>query len=75
MISQNYLPIIAFMAGNKDNKEQNSAISAYLYRKQHESFNIPKKETKISIDYDKISKEFYKKLIVYLLLLVLGLDP
>lgn len=25
-------PILAFMAGNKENKEQNNAISRYLYR-------------------------------------------
>lgn len=27
-------PIIAFMAGNKENKEQNNVISHYLYRLQ-----------------------------------------
>lgn len=27
-------PILAFMAGNKENKEQNNAISYYLYRLQ-----------------------------------------
>lgn len=27
-------PILAFMAGNKENKEQNNAISHYLYRLQ-----------------------------------------
>lgn len=27
-------PILAFMAGNRENKEQNNAISHYLYRLQ-----------------------------------------
>ena len=29
-------PILAFMAGNRENKEQNNAISYYLYRLQRE---------------------------------------
>jgi len=37
-------------------------IAKCLYRKQHESFNIEQKESKISIDFDKIGKEIYKKL-------------
>ena len=45
-----------------DNKQQNNDISYWLYRKQHESFNIEQKESKISIDFDKIGKEIYKKL-------------
>ena len=62
MYLQNYSPIIAFMKENRDNKQQNNDISYYLYRKQHESFNIEQKESKISIDFDKIGKEIYKKL-------------
>lgn len=62
MYLQSYLPIIAFMKENRDNKQQNNDISYYLYRKQHESFNIEQKESKISIDFDKIGKEIYKKL-------------
>lgn len=62
MYSQSYLLIIAFMKENRDNKQQNNDISYYLYRKQHESFNIEQKESKISIDFDKIGKEIYKKL-------------
>ena len=62
MYLQNYLPIIAFMKENIDNKQQNNDISYWLYRKQHESFNIEQKESKISIDFDKIGKEIYKKL-------------
>ena len=57
-----YLPIIAFMKENRDNKQQNNDISYWLYRKQHESFDIEQKESKISIDFDKIGKEIYKKL-------------
>ena len=62
MYSQSYLLIIAFMKENRDNKQQNNDISYWLYRKQHESFNIEQKESKISIDFDKIGKEIYKKL-------------
>ena len=62
MYLQSYLPIIVFMKENRDNKQQNNDISYYLYRKQHESFNIEQKESKISIDFDKIGKEIYKKL-------------
>ena len=62
MYLQSYLPIIAFIKENRDNKQQNNDISYYLYRKQHESFNIEQKESKISIDFDKIGKEIYKKL-------------
>ena len=62
MYLQSYLQIIAFMKENRDNKQQNNDISYYLYRKQHESFNIEQKESKISIDFDKIGKEIYKKL-------------
>ncbi len=62
MYLQSYLPIIAFMKENRDNKQQNNDISYWLYRKQHESFNIEQKESKISIDFDKIGKEIYKKL-------------
>lgn len=62
MYLQSYLPIIAFMKENIDNKQQNNDISYWLYRKQHESFNIEQKESKISIDFDKIGKEIYKKL-------------
>lgn len=62
MYLQSYLPIIEFMKENRDNKQQNNDISYYLYRKQHESFNIEQKESKISIDFDKIGKEIYKKL-------------
>ena len=62
MYLQSYLPIIAFMKENRDNKQQNNYISYWLYRKQHESFNIEQKESKISIDFDKIGKEIYKKL-------------
>lgn len=62
MYLQSYLPIIAFMKENRDNKQQNNDISYYLYRKQHESFNIEQKESKISIDFDKIGKEIYKNL-------------
>ena len=62
MYLQNYLPIIAFMKENIDNKQQNNDISYWLYRKQHESFDIEQKESKISIDFDKIGKEIYKKL-------------
>lgn len=66
MSLQSYLPIIAFMKENRENKQQNNAISYYLYRKQHEDFNIEqkerKKERKISINFDKIGKEIYKKL-------------
>lgn len=62
MYLQNYSPIIAFMKENRDNKQQNNDISYYLYRKQRESFNIEQKESKISIDFDKIGKEIYKKL-------------
>ena len=62
MYLQSYLPIIAFMKENRDNKQQNNDISYLLYRKQHESFNIEQKESKISIDFDKIGKEIYKEL-------------
>lgn len=62
MYLQSYLPIIAFMKENRDNKQQNNDISYQLYRKQHESFDIEQKERKISIDFDKIGKEIYKKL-------------
>lgn len=62
MYLQSYFPIIAFMKENRDNKQQNNDISCYLYRKQYESFNIEQKESKISIDFDKIGKEIYKKL-------------
>ena len=62
MYLQSYLTIIAFMKENRDNKQQNNDISYWLYRKQHESFNIEQKESKISIDFDKIGKEIYKKL-------------
>ena len=62
MYLQSYLPIIAFMKENRDNKQQNNYISYWLYRKQHKSFNIEQKESKISIDFDKIGKEIYKKL-------------
>lgn len=62
MYLQSYLPIIAFMKENRDNKQQNNDISYWLYRKQHESFNIEQKESKISIDFDKIGKEIYKNL-------------
>lgn len=62
MYLQSYLPIIAFMKENRDNKYQNNDISYWLYRKQHENFNIEQKESKISIDFDKIGKEIYKKL-------------
>lgn len=62
MYLQSYLPIIAFMKENRDNKQQNNDISYWLYRKQHESFDIEQKESKISIDFDKIGKEIYKKL-------------
>ena len=62
MYLQSYLPIIAFMEENRDNKQQNNDISYWLYRKQHESFDIEQKESKISIDFDKIGKEIYKKL-------------
>ena len=62
MYLQSYLPIIAFMKENRDNKQQNNDISYWLYRKQHESFNIEQKESKISIDFDKIGREIYKKL-------------
>lgn len=62
MYLQSYLPIIAFMKENRDNKQQNNDISYWLYRKKHESFNIEQKESKISIDFDKIGKEIYKKL-------------
>ena len=62
MYLQSYLPIIAFMKENRDYKQQNNDISYWLYRKQHESFNIEQKESKISIDFDKIGKEIYKKL-------------
>ena len=62
MYLQSYLPIIVFMKENRDNKQQNNDISYWLYRKQHESFNIEQKESKISIDFDKIGKEIYKKL-------------
>ena len=62
MYLQSYLQIIAFMKENRDNKQQNNDISYWLYRKQHESFNIEQKESKISIDFDKIGKEIYKKL-------------
>lgn len=62
MYLQSYLPIIAFTKENRDNKQQNNDISYYLYRKQRESFNIEQKESKISIDFDKIGKEIYKKL-------------
>ena len=62
MYLQSYLPIITFMKENRDNKQQNNDISYWLYRKQHESFNIEQKESKISIDFDKIGKEIYKKL-------------
>ena len=62
MSLQSYLPIIAFMKGNRENKQQNNAISYYLYRKQHEDFNSEQKERKISINFDKIGKEMYKKL-------------
>ena len=62
MSLQSYLPIIAFMKENRENKQQNNAISYYLYRKQHEDFNIEQKERKISINFDKIGKEIYKKL-------------
>ena len=62
MYLQSYLPIIVFMKENRDNKQQNNDISYYLYRKQHESFNIEQKERKISINFDKIGKEIYKKL-------------
>ena len=62
MYLQSYLPIIAFMKENRDNKQQNNDISYYLYRKQHEIFNIEQKESKISIDFDKIGKEIYKNL-------------
>lgn len=62
MYLQSYLPIIAFMKENRDNKQQNNDISYWLYRKQHESFNIEQKESKISTGFDKIGKEIYKKL-------------
>ena len=62
MYLQSYLPIIAFIKENRDNKQQNNDISHWLYRKQHESFNIEQKESKISIDFDKIGKEIYKNL-------------
>lgn len=62
MYLQSYLQIIAFMKENRDNKQQNNDISYWLYRKQHESFDIEQKESKIRIDFDKIGKEIYKKL-------------
>ena len=61
MYLQSYLPIIAFMKENRDNKQQNNDISYWLYRKQHESFNIEQKESKISIDFDKKLEESIQK--------------
>lgn len=46
MLSHNYLPIIAFMARNKDSNKDNSSISYYIYRKQHKDVNF-------QINYDK----------------------
>lgn len=59
MFSHDLLPIIAFMARNRQDKELIKELSGFLYRKQKENFNI---SPEINIDYDKIGKEVYKKL-------------
>ena len=59
MFSHNYLPMIAFMARHKEDKGLIQELTGYLYRKQKENFDI---SPEISIDYDKVGTEIYKKL-------------
>lgn len=47
-------PILAFMAGNKENKEQNNAISHYLYRLQRGQ--AP------SVDFERYGQQIAEKL-------------
>ena len=59
MLSHNYLPYIAFMARNKENKGLIQDLTSYIYRKQKENVSF---SPELSIDYDKTGAEIYKKL-------------
>ena len=59
MSLHDYLPILEFMARNRENKEIIRDLTGYIYRKQKENFSL---STELSIDYDKTGAEIYKKL-------------
>ena len=59
MSLHDYLPILAFMASNKENKELVQHLTGFIYRRQKENIDfLPK----LSIDYDKTGSEIYKNL-------------
>lgn len=59
MSLHDYLPILAFMARNRENKEIIRDLTGYIYRKQKENFSLL---TELSIDYNKAGAKIYKKL-------------
>lgn len=59
MSLHDYLPILAFMTRNKENKELIQDLTSSIYRKQKENFSF---SPEISIDFDKKGAEIYKKL-------------
>ena len=54
-----YLPILAFMTRNRENKQIIRDLTGYIYRKQKENFSL---STELSIDYNKEGAKIYKKL-------------
>lgn len=59
MSLHDYLPILAFMTRNRENKEIIRDLTGYIYRKQKENFSL---STELSIDYNKEGAKIYKKL-------------